>query len=54
MLARLNGEANDWMVGLLLAADISFLFGTTYLVVPPQYYDRALLFGFAILHLTEF
>ena len=54
MLVRLSGEAKDWMVALLLAADISFLFGTTYLVVPPQYYDRALLFGFAILHLTEF
>lgn len=54
MLVRLSGEAKDWMVALLLAADISFLFGTTYLVVPPEYYDRALLFGFAILHLTEF
>lgn len=54
MLVRMSGEAKDWMVALLLAADISFLFGTTYLVVPPQYYDRALLFGFAILHLTEF
>ncbi|HEY9426136.1 MAG TPA: GGDEF domain-containing protein [Gemmatimonadaceae bacterium] len=54
MLVRLSGEAKDWMVAMLLAADISFLFGTTYLVVPPQYYDRALLFGFAILHLTEF
>ncbi|HEU4585782.1 MAG TPA: GGDEF domain-containing protein [Gemmatimonadaceae bacterium] len=53
-LVRLHGEAKDWMVGTLLAADIAFLFGTTYLVVPPQYYDRALLFGFAILHLTEF
>lgn len=54
MLVRLRGEAQDWMVGILLAADIAFLFGTTYLVVPPEYYDRALLFGFAILHLTEF
>jgi len=54
MLVRLGGEAKDWMVGTLLAADIAFLFGTTYMVVPPQYYDRALLFGFAILHLTEF
>ncbi|HEY9450769.1 MAG TPA: GGDEF domain-containing protein [Gemmatimonadaceae bacterium] len=54
MLVRLSGEAQDWMVGVLLAADIAFLFGVTYLVVPPEYYDRALLFGFAILHLTEF
>ena len=54
MLVRLSGEAQDWMVGVLLAADIAFLFGITYLVVPPEYYDRALLFGFAILHLTEF
>jgi len=54
LLVRLSGEAKDWMVGTLLAADIAFLFGTTYLVVPPGYYDRALLFGFAILHLTEF
>lgn len=54
LLVRLNGEASDWMVAMLLAADIAFLFGITYLAVPPQYYDRALLVGFAILHLTEF
>jgi diguanylate cyclase (GGDEF)-like protein len=54
LLVRLNGEAKDWMVAMLLAADISFLFGTTYQVVPPEYYDRALIFGFALLHLTEF
>lgn len=54
LLVRLRGEARDWMVGTLLVADIAFVFGTTYLVVPPEYYDRALLFGFGILHLTEF
>ncbi|HEY9515871.1 MAG TPA: GGDEF domain-containing protein [Gemmatimonadaceae bacterium] len=53
-LVRWRGEARDWMVGTMLAADIAFIFGTTYAVVPPEYYDRALLFGFAILHLTEF
>jgi diguanylate cyclase (GGDEF)-like protein len=51
---RWFGEAREWMVASIVAADIAFVFGTTYLVVPSHYYSRALLFGFAILHLTEF
>ncbi|HEX6536126.1 MAG TPA: GGDEF domain-containing protein [Gemmatimonadaceae bacterium] len=51
---RRCGQAKEWMVALSVMADVAFVFGTTFLVVPPEYYDRALLFGFGILHLTEF
>jgi diguanylate cyclase (GGDEF)-like protein len=49
-----RGRARDWMVATTVMADVLALFGVTYLVAPPEYYDRALLVGFAILHLTEF
>lgn len=51
---RRSGAAKEWMVASSVMADVLFVFGITYLVVPPEYYDRALLFGFGILHLTEF
>lgn len=47
-------RARDWMVATTVMGDVLALFGVTYLVAPPEYYDRALLVGFAILHLTEF
>ncbi|HEU4641029.1 MAG TPA: GGDEF domain-containing protein [Gemmatimonadaceae bacterium] len=51
---RRTAVAKEWMVATSVMADVLFVFGITYLVVPPEYYDRALLLGFAILHLTEF
>ncbi|HEX8718983.1 MAG TPA: GGDEF domain-containing protein [Gemmatimonadaceae bacterium] len=49
---RPNGEASNWLVGATVFSDIVALFGITYLVVPPAHYGRALLLGYAILHLS--
>ena len=54
VLVRRSGRAPDWAVGVVVLADTLFVFGITFLAVPPQYYDRALLFSFAVVHLTEF
>jgi diguanylate cyclase (GGDEF)-like protein len=50
---RATGEAPDWLVLLVVATDVGFLFGAMALVVPPPYYHRALLGAFAIIHGTE-
>ena len=47
-----SAEASDWLVCAMVVADVVTLFGITYLVVPPAYYGRSLLLGFAILHLS--
>jgi diguanylate cyclase (GGDEF)-like protein len=47
-------EASTWHVAATVVADVLFVFGLTYQVVPPGYYDRALLLAIAILHFTEF
>jgi diguanylate cyclase (GGDEF)-like protein len=52
--ARRRGAARDWMVAITMAADVLFMLTIAYLLIPPQHYDRVLLGGFAILHLTEF
>jgi diguanylate cyclase (GGDEF)-like protein len=51
---RRVGEATERIVVATIASDILFVFGITYHSVPPQYYHRALFFGLAILHFTEF
>ena len=52
--ARRRGAARDWMVAVTMASDVLFMLAIAYLLIPPQHYDRVLLGGFAILHLTEF
>ena len=52
--ARRRGAARDWMVAVTMASDVLFMLAIAYLLMPPQHYDRVLLGGFAILHLTEF
>src|SRR6185437_16025070 len=52
--ARRRGAARDWMVAVTMASDVVFMLAIAYLLIPPQHYDRVLLGGFAILHLTEF
>jgi diguanylate cyclase (GGDEF)-like protein len=54
MLVRRTGEAQQGVVLAIVAADILFVFAITGVATPPEYYDRSLLFGFAILHLSEF
>ena len=54
VVVQRRARARDWMVATTVMGDVLALFGVTYLVAPPEYYDRALLVGFAILHLTEF
>ena len=51
---RRSGKAPGWAVAATILADILLVFGITFQAVPPQYYDRTLLFSFAIVHLTEF
>src|SRR6185312_1480287 len=53
-VARRRGAARDWMVAVTMASDVLFMLAIAYLLIPPQHYDRVLLGGFAILHLTEF
>jgi diguanylate cyclase (GGDEF)-like protein len=52
--ARRRGAARDWMVAVTMASDVVFIVAVTYLLIPPAHYDRLLLGGFAVLHLTEF
>jgi len=54
MLVRRTGEATQGVVLAIVAADILFVFAITGVATPPEYYGRSLLFGFAILHLSEF
>ena len=53
-LVRRTGEAQQGVVLATVAADILFVFAITGVATPPAYYGRSLLFGFAILHLSEF
>src|SRR6195952_3077346 len=54
MLVRRTGEATQGVVLAIVASDILFIFAITGVATPPEYYGRSLLFGFAILHLSEF
>jgi diguanylate cyclase (GGDEF)-like protein len=54
LMVRYTREAGRAAVALMVLADVALVFGTTYLVVPPVYYGRALLFGLAIVHFAEF
>jgi diguanylate cyclase (GGDEF)-like protein len=54
VVVRRTREARDWHIIAAVTADILLIFGTTFLLVPPQYYARTLLFSFVILHMTEF
>ncbi|MBK5187565.1 MAG: GGDEF domain-containing protein [Gemmatimonadaceae bacterium] len=54
MLVRRTGEATEGVVLATVAADILFVFAITGVATPPEYYDRSLLLGIAILHLSEF
>jgi diguanylate cyclase (GGDEF)-like protein len=54
LMARRRRRAGPVMIIATVAADILFVFGTSFVIVPPEYYDRTLLLSFAILHLTEF
>jgi diguanylate cyclase (GGDEF)-like protein len=53
-LVRRTGEATQGMVLAVVAADVLFVFAITGVATPPEYYARSLLFGFAIVHLSEF
>ena len=54
LVVHRTGGARDWHIVATVTADILLIFGTTFLLVPPQYYARTLLFAFVILHMTEF
>jgi hypothetical protein len=54
MLVRRTGEAQQGVVLATVAADVLFVFAIAGVATPPEYYGRSLLFGFAILHLSEF
>jgi hypothetical protein len=54
ILVRRTGEATQGMVLAVVAADILFVFAIAAVATPPEYYGRSLLFGFAIVHLSEF
>ncbi len=53
-LVRRSGEAQQGVVLATVAADILLVLAITDVATPPAYYSRSLLFGFAILHLSEF
>jgi diguanylate cyclase (GGDEF)-like protein len=53
-LVRRTGEAQQGVVLATVAADVLFIFAIAGVATPPEYYGRSLLFGFAILHLSEF
>jgi len=53
-LVRRTGEAQQGVVLATVAADVIFVFAIAGVATPPEYYGRSLLFGFAILHLSEF
>ncbi|HKO15206.1 MAG TPA: GGDEF domain-containing protein [Gemmatimonadaceae bacterium] len=52
LVQRLD-RAPSWAVALTVLADILFIFGSTAVASPPQYFDRILIFAFLVLHLTE-
>jgi diguanylate cyclase (GGDEF)-like protein len=54
ILVRRTGEATQGIVLAVVAADIFFVFAIAGVATPPEYYGRSLLFGFAIVHLSEF
>lgn len=53
VLVRRTGEAAHGVVLAMVAADILFVFAVAGVATPPEYYARSLLFGFAILHLSD-
>ena len=53
VLITRTGAAPGWIVYTTVGADVLFVFGDAFLVVPPQYYEHTLLVSFVILHLTE-
>ncbi len=53
-LVRRERRAPTRLIEASIATDIALVFALTFQVVPPAYYDRALLLSFAILHVAEF
>ncbi|HET7585082.1 MAG TPA: GGDEF domain-containing protein [Gemmatimonadaceae bacterium] len=53
-LVQRDGRARARLIEASIAADIALVFGLTFEVVPPPYYDRVLLLSFGILHVAEF
>ena len=51
--ARRTHHAGPFVIGLTIAADLTLIFATVYLVTPPQSYERALLLSFFTLQLTQ-
>jgi diguanylate cyclase (GGDEF)-like protein len=47
------GRAGDALVGLTIACDLVFIFGSTVASTTPAYYYRILILAFFVLHLTE-
>jgi diguanylate cyclase (GGDEF)-like protein len=46
-------RAEGWLVAVTIAADLLFIFGSTWASSPPTYFDRALFLSLFVLHLTE-
>jgi diguanylate cyclase (GGDEF)-like protein len=47
-------RAPSWVVACTVVADVFFVFGATFVTVPPYHHDRTLVLAFFVLHLTEF
>jgi diguanylate cyclase (GGDEF)-like protein len=53
-LIRARREASPGIIAATVAADLLLIFGITYRVVPPMYFDRVLLLAGLVIVLTEF